>query len=385
MIGPVSPDYISRDIMARTLRITFVGMSPLRTDVVTVLKGFGFDQQKHGLSALYQRDRSRDFFAVLKNWEAVWRFSNLGQQVYKRYTVIFSDISAERVQLRVHWLPMYISNDFVDRVFSHLGKVVGVSSEYVNVQGIKLATGVRCVTLQVNERVKSQIPHKISTADGYSMLVTCRDRLPLCLKCNRLGHRRADCGQGRPSVAPPPSSYARVAARGLIDDDQNSLDDSFLIKNADILDSTGQVGDEGKPAPAEETTEEAEGTGKEKPAPVVDEEQGKGMPAVPVVEGQSEKGKTVPVVDEKESELESDSQDNGNGQRKELVEKRLADDDGEDSDPPTAGQKPKKFKADGEHDNSHIDLDSGEENDPQRLVMDFDSQNLVMELDLDIR
>jgi hypothetical protein len=178
-----------------------------------MLKDFGYKHQDHGLEALYQQDRSREYFAVFNSQASAYEFSQLGQQAVKDFSVAFSDVSSERIQLRVHWLPIYISNDYVVRVFSHLGHVVRVVSESVSVDGHRVYTGLRCVTIDIDERSKNNIPHRIDTSDGFKMLVTCRGRMPLCLRCNHLGHKRMDCPAGRERKDAGPVTYAQAAAR----------------------------------------------------------------------------------------------------------------------------------------------------------------------------
>jgi hypothetical protein len=82
----VGPVYISKDVMERTVRITFVGKLPFRTDVVALLKDFGYVHSKHGLEALYQRDRAMEFYAVFNGVASAYHFSELGQQEIKNYT-----------------------------------------------------------------------------------------------------------------------------------------------------------------------------------------------------------------------------------------------------------------------------------------------------------
>jgi hypothetical protein len=196
--------YISKSIMERTVRMQFSGGTPFRTDVLRMLKDFGYKHQDHGLEALYQQERSREYFAVFNSQSSAYEFSQLGQQAVKDFSVFFSDVSSERIQLRVQWLPIYISNDYVVRVFSHLGHVVRVVS--------RVSTGLKCVTMDIDER-NNNIPHRIDTSDGFKMLVTCRGRLPLYLRCNHLGHKRMDCPVGRGGKDAGAVTYAQAAAR----------------------------------------------------------------------------------------------------------------------------------------------------------------------------
>jgi hypothetical protein len=210
-IGPVPEEYISKDVMSRTVRTQFIGKTPFRLDVVRILKDFGYKHKTHGLEALYQKDSNREFYGVFNSSSSAYEFSQLGQVTVDNYSVSFSDVSAERIQLRVHWMPMYVSNEYIRRVFSQLGSVIRVVSETVAVDGIKVYTGVRTVTMEMDERNKVNIPHRLNTSDGYRMLITCKGRLPLCLRCNHLGHYRSDCPVGREQRRGP-STYAQVAA-----------------------------------------------------------------------------------------------------------------------------------------------------------------------------
>jgi hypothetical protein len=177
-----------------------------------------FDINLDGLCGLYQRERSNEFYAVFDNEEDAEKVAVLGSNVYHRRTYRFTSISQERINVRVHWLPLYVRNDYLKSLFSNVGKVIDVAFEKVALDGMPVASGIRTVTLDVSEKDKVNIPHRISTEDGFSMLVTCKGRLPLCLKCDNIGHNRAQCPESRA----PRASYANAVRKTYVNVEMSS-------------------------------------------------------------------------------------------------------------------------------------------------------------------
>ncbi|KAL3877983.1 hypothetical protein ACJMK2_035630 [Sinanodonta woodiana] len=108
------------------------------------------------------------------------------------------------VDLRVHWLPLYISDDIIREVLSPFGKVLDITRDKTVLdKDVVTFNGTRLVKLQTTEFDSRNIPHIVSLGQ-CGMLITMKGRAPICLKCRQSGHLRKDC----PDKV---STYASVA------------------------------------------------------------------------------------------------------------------------------------------------------------------------------
>ncbi|KAL3877994.1 hypothetical protein ACJMK2_035635 [Sinanodonta woodiana] len=108
------------------------------------------------------------------------------------------------VDLRVHWLPLYISDDIIKEVLSPFVKVLDITRDKTVLdKDVVTFNGTRLVKLQTTEFDSRNIPHIVSLGQ-CRMLITMKDRAPICLKCRQSGHLRKDCPEKT-------ASYASVA------------------------------------------------------------------------------------------------------------------------------------------------------------------------------
>ena len=115
--------------------------------------------------------------------------------------------------------------------------------------GQSVYSGVRIVKLELKESEKDRIPHIVKLGPKDAMLITCRGRLPICLKCHFLGHVRSECPrnayyQRRPEPVPsttapvkPPASYAEALKKTPVDSDSDQLIMDFVQQDSE--DDTG--------------------------------------------------------------------------------------------------------------------------------------------------
>ncbi|KAL3870748.1 hypothetical protein ACJMK2_038792 [Sinanodonta woodiana] len=108
------------------------------------------------------------------------------------------------LDLRVHWLPLYINDDIIKEGLSPFGHVIDVTRDTTILDKDTITlNGTRLVKLQTTEFDSRHIPHIVSLGQ-CGMLITMKGRSPICLKCRKSGHSRKDC----PEKA---ASYASVA------------------------------------------------------------------------------------------------------------------------------------------------------------------------------
>lgn len=132
--------------------------------------------------------------------------------------VTLMNLAEERVTIRVHWLPPYISDDFVREYFGRYGTVLDLGREIRRLNGSEVRTGVRIVTLRTDHNRKLSIPYMHSFQSNLTMLINIQGRPPICLRCFRVGHVRRDCEVNRRPAAQGGDrtrSYAQVADSGV--------------------------------------------------------------------------------------------------------------------------------------------------------------------------
>ncbi|KAL3877957.1 hypothetical protein ACJMK2_035598 [Sinanodonta woodiana] len=104
------------------------------------------------------------------------------------------------IDLRVHWLPLYISDTLIAEVLRPFGKVLDISKDKTLLDKDTMSfNGTRNVKLQTTEFDSRHIPHIVSLGQ-CGMLITMKGRPPICLKCRQSGHLRKDCPE-KPSYA----------------------------------------------------------------------------------------------------------------------------------------------------------------------------------------
>ena len=108
-------------------------------------------------------------------------------------TVEVSKLSLKRVMLKIHWLPIYFNTGKLSEIFTKFGKVLRVTDEHFEFDGVEIATGVRRVLIEMEEEKVAYVPHLLSFACGARALVTMYGRPPLCLRCHTVGHIRREC------------------------------------------------------------------------------------------------------------------------------------------------------------------------------------------------
>ena len=103
-------------------------------------------------------------------------------------------LSRQELVLRVHWMPPYVSDDFVEETFEEYGTVMQVRREEITVGDIVVETGLRKVTIVMTDAKMRELPHMMKFGDGHAILIVCPGRTPTCLGCGQEGHVRAYYG-----------------------------------------------------------------------------------------------------------------------------------------------------------------------------------------------
>ena len=156
-----------------------------------------------------------------------------------------SNVGKQVISIKLHWLPAYIRDVFIEDFFSGFGTVLEVTREAAVINGdITRRNGVRVLQLETDEVRKAKIPYLVTFAGGQSMLITFPGRQPLCLRCKTLGHVRRDCV----AELPARRSYAGAVARG---GDSAGIHGNSGVAGSPSQASSGSSGAVGGPEPVQ--------------------------------------------------------------------------------------------------------------------------------------
>lgn len=141
---------------------------------------------------LYKLDRAREWYAILDSEEYAQQCVSAGTiAIDSENSLSFERITHQRINVKVHWLPPFIEDDFLFEFLSEFGEVLDISREWS--RETKNYTGQRHMKMIVSEENRAAIPHTAQWNNGMKILLTMPGREPLCLKCGSLGHLRKFC------------------------------------------------------------------------------------------------------------------------------------------------------------------------------------------------
>lgn len=189
--GLVRNQHIDFDLKKKCIKISIESGYVYRKEVKEEIKKT-FNLKDEDILYVYKNDRSWEWFMALKTEE-------IKNQILSRDVISIGerkarleDSSRLKLTFKVHWLPVWVKDEFLTEYFSQFGEVVKV--ERVWSQEAKVSTEMREVTIICDDMTKEDVPHIVKFNNGaIKILITCPGRLPVCLKCNKLGHVRRDC------------------------------------------------------------------------------------------------------------------------------------------------------------------------------------------------
>ncbi|MES9885144.1 MAG: hypothetical protein ABW185_30250 [Sedimenticola sp.] len=184
---------INRQKMDRTVTFTCLDRGyPQPVDILSVLEKSDIPPAEI-FSLCKTSPNEGNFSVAFKSLEVATAFAGLGVVCDDRYRFQLSALGKQIVVLRLHWLPDYYGNSYIENLFSQYGKLIDISRECNTYKGADIYNGVRKVVLEVDECGRKSIPHLLEFACGQKVLVTMAGRPPLCLKCREVGHVRRSC------------------------------------------------------------------------------------------------------------------------------------------------------------------------------------------------
>lgn len=190
-------------MMERTLRVEVKGT---RTAKISVNRKMLRDIFKdRGVLAVWTMENNSIWFVTFDDVETVNEFD--GQTLNSKSVglmLYFSACDRIVVKARVHWLPIWVTNEEVNSVFAAQGDIRAVN--HVTENGV--ATGIREVVFSMREGEQKHLPY-LTSVHGHRCLMTIPGRPPICFRCEGVGHLRHQCPYGHTN--PGPRSYASAA------------------------------------------------------------------------------------------------------------------------------------------------------------------------------
>ena len=164
--------------------------------------GLNFKDVYESVCKIVKMDDVRDICKVDSNTfnitvtsdDAYHLLNNCGSIIVRDRSFKVVNISNQVAEFKIHWLPTYIKDSFIEDYFSRYGKVLNVTREnMVYSANDTKSSGIRRVMIETDEVQKRSLPYLVKFNGGYTCLLTMAGRPPFCLKCRAIGHVRRDC------------------------------------------------------------------------------------------------------------------------------------------------------------------------------------------------
>ncbi|KAH3828489.1 hypothetical protein DPMN_130469 [Dreissena polymorpha] len=203
MFGPLTGNAINKGWMERTLKVQGTRGASMAA-VINLLRANGFTE--HHIDAVASGPPgSLSYDVVFTEKAKMMEFIEdvpSGGLTHDGVKYFVQSYGKQLVDVRVHWLPVFIDNRVLEEMFGTFGTVISIKHETMDMDGFHVISGVRVVRLQIDEEAKNSIPHLLNFACGAKALLTVRGRQPLCLRCMNLGHIRGSCPENsKPKTA----------------------------------------------------------------------------------------------------------------------------------------------------------------------------------------
>ncbi|KAK6188022.1 hypothetical protein SNE40_004293 [Patella caerulea] len=260
----IREDDIDRDILERTVRVLVSGYDRVwRSGVFEAVSSI---IPKENILAIDKRGTFREWFVTVASKNDVTLLDLAGCYKNQKTTFEFCPSNKRRVEFRVHWAPRFLKKDLLETVFNNYGRVISISELASNEPGvINLRNGIISVKMEIREDRMVRVPHFIEDEGGaYKLLVTSRDRMPLCLRCKCLGHVAGSCTY-RNDTQDPNLYSTKVANPGTNNDLISSDSDSnseFSFREGEIMEENGNgenIEESGKDKDESESADEENG------------------------------------------------------------------------------------------------------------------------------
>ncbi len=187
----VSPSFIDDEVMKKTVKVV-CRQYATNSDVLGMLMSIAVGPDD--VLGLYRGPPTDSgVYVTLVTDEALERIRSAPALLFNQKHFSVTQLGKQVVTIRVHWLPLFFSDNLIKHVLADFGHVIAVERCTTIHDRINIKNGMRVVSLEVDETQRLRMPHLIKFGCGTSMLLTIPGRPPLCLKCSQVGHLRRDC------------------------------------------------------------------------------------------------------------------------------------------------------------------------------------------------
>ena len=135
------------------------------------------------------------WYVTFKTPEAQQKVLRQGRLLINHVETTPLSMNLNEVNVRIHWLPYNVHNELLANSLAFYGDVVRIDYEREthDKELAHIRTNVRSVVMRFDsQEAFKQLPHLMNVY-GKPILLTCKGRPPICLKCKEEGHIRAKC------------------------------------------------------------------------------------------------------------------------------------------------------------------------------------------------
>lgn len=186
-------------LKARTVEVCL-----LRTDTHYTINDLfnsfqNYDIHPQDIEAIGQYQSNRRWHVCLKEVELCNYLLSLESFVVKNQNATIQPIQENCFKIRVHWAPYWIPDD---EIISKLkeNEVNVTSCHHETYPRTNVRTMVRIYL--VNAESPSLIPYMLKLENGANIMITHRNRKPMCLSCKAVGHISKECRAATVMKAP---------------------------------------------------------------------------------------------------------------------------------------------------------------------------------------
>ncbi|XP_060084730.1 uncharacterized protein LOC132563995 [Ylistrum balloti] len=204
--------HVDVDVLRNTVRFQVSGPrrnSVTRFEIVRAL--LDCDVPGSDIRSVFRCEAPNAWFATVSSMEQVDAIVDNGNLERGQFCLRPERCDQRRLTIRVQWLPSWISDEGIASHFDGIyGKVVAIEREKDELSGVMLETGTRIISMVIREGDQDAIPYR-DRIFGKTALIVVPGRPPICLRCQQVGHVRAQC-PGRPVVTAKQSYAAKVTS-----------------------------------------------------------------------------------------------------------------------------------------------------------------------------
>lgn len=165
------------DIKRKTIKLTIDGAGYLYRRQIKQAFMTSYALTDDDFLYVHKQDKSREWYVTMQTTTMADRILRDTEITIDQVKCIMEQVSKQKLHLKVHWLPVWVTNGLLVEYFRQFGEVVSVANVWSHDANVN--TEMRDVTLIVDDEGKHRIPHVVRFDGGIKILITCPGRLPI--------------------------------------------------------------------------------------------------------------------------------------------------------------------------------------------------------------